>query len=781
MAGYTRNDTSNNIATGNVINAADLDGEFDAIVAAFHASTGHVHDGTAANGAPITRVGPAQEYVGDGTSFSPKTTATYNLGTTSLRWNTAYIATLTLTNALTVANGGTGATTAPNARTNLGLVIGTDVQAYDAELAALAGLTSAADSLPYFTGPGAASLATFTSFGRSLVDDADASAARTTLGLVIGTDVLAYNATSAFGRTLIDDADAATARSTLGLVIGTNVQAYDAELNALAGLASAADSLPYFTGSGTASLATFTSFGRSLIDDADAATARTTLGLVIGTNVQAYDAELAALAGLTSAADALPYFTGSGTAATTTLSSFGRSLIDDADASDARTTLGLVIGTNVQGYDAELAALAGLTSAADALPYFTGSGTAATTTLTSFGRSLIDDANASDARTTLGLVIGTNVQGYDAELNAIAGLTSAADALPYFTGSGTASTTTLTSFGRSLIDDADASAARTTLGIASAGVNLQEFASSGTWTKPSGATFVMVELWGAGGGGGSGARRPTGNFSGGAGGGGGAHVKYMFKASDLTSTVSVTIGAGGAGGAALTEVNDGNPGSVGGSTTFGSYLTAYGGGGGSRGSNSSGAGGTGGGSGGAGNTGSGSSSNRGGVPSSDYFGGLLTVSNVGGGGGGYNSDELGSGNAEWGGGAGGASFIGGGGLSAGSSIFGGAGGGGGGGFNVYPVYYAGGPGGNVNSYIVGGGGAGGSSGGGNGTAGTQNTSRGSGSGGGGGGFGQSQAGGTGGAGGAGGGGGGGGGGSLSGFNSGAGGTGGNGYARIYTW
>jgi hypothetical protein len=109
--GYTRNDTTNNIANGNVISAADLDGEFDAIVASFNETTGHTHDGTVAEGGAVSVVGPVQEYLGDGAAFYPKTTAVYTLGKASNVWANLHLVTLTLSGTATMAtvdiNGGT--------------------------------------------------------------------------------------------------------------------------------------------------------------------------------------------------------------------------------------------------------------------------------------------------------------------------------------------------------------------------------------------------------------------------------------------------------------------------------------------------------------------------------------------------------------------------------------------------------------------------------------------------------------------------------------------------
>lgn len=318
-------------------------------------------------------------------------------------------------------------------------------------------------------------------------------------------DTLRATTPSTFGLSLLDDADAATARSTLGLgtaatSASTAFQSADATLTALAGVTTAADKLIYATGSDTFTTTDFTSTARSLLDDTSTSAMRTTLGLAIGTDVQGYDAQLAAIAGLAPSADTFPYFTGATTATLATVTSFARSLLDDGDAGTARATLGLGTAATsassaFQAADAELSALAGLTSAADALPYFTGAGTAATTTLTSTARSLLDDASTSAMRATLGLVIGTDVQAYDAELAAIAGLTSAADKVPYFTGIGAAAVAdftasgralvavngvadrypyfsgtgvvtlgTITSFARSILDDADAATVRATIG-----------------------------------------------------------------------------------------------------------------------------------------------------------------------------------------------------------------------------------------------------------------------------------------------------------------------------
>lgn len=80
-----------------------------------------------------------------------------------------------------------------------------NMQPKDGLLTAIANLTTSADKLFYATGADAVAMTTLSAKGRELIDDADASAMLTTLGV------------STFIKSLLDDADAATALGTLGI------------------------------------------------------------------------------------------------------------------------------------------------------------------------------------------------------------------------------------------------------------------------------------------------------------------------------------------------------------------------------------------------------------------------------------------------------------------------------------------------------------------------------------------------------------------------------------
>ena len=135
-----------------------------------------------------------------------------------------------ITGTLAVSDGGTGATSASAARTALGLAIGSDVQAFDAQLSDVAGLTP--------------------SNGVFIVGD--------------GSNFVAESG--------------ATARASLGLTIGTNVQAYDADLDNLSGMQSGASAaLAALTSTEVAILdgATVTTAELNLLDGATSATSTT--------------------------------------------------------------------------------------------------------------------------------------------------------------------------------------------------------------------------------------------------------------------------------------------------------------------------------------------------------------------------------------------------------------------------------------------------------------------------------------------------------------------------
>ena len=177
------------------------------------------------------------------------------------------LAASSITGTLAISNGGTGATSASAARTALGLVIGTNVQAFDAQLSDIAGL-SPTDS-----------------------------------NFIVGN-----------GSNFVLESGA-TARASLGVSIGSQVQAYDADLDNLSGCQSG----------GSAALAALTEAEIQILDGATLSTSE--LNVLDG--ITSSTSELNVLDGITSTTTELNLMDGGTSATSTTLAAADRFVCND--------------------------------------------------------------------------------------------------------------------------------------------------------------------------------------------------------------------------------------------------------------------------------------------------------------------------------------------------------------------------------------------------------------------------------------------------------------------
>lgn len=342
MTGYIRQDTLNLISNGTTVDALPLDQEFDALQSTFAAVGGHKHDGTTGEGAPITVVGPLQDLVVSGSSVSPKTDNTLDLGTASLEFKDLYIDGVANIDSLV----------ADTADINSGTIDGTTIGATTPSTGVFTTLTASS-----VTGPltGNAATATKLQTPRNI----------TLSGDVTGSVSFDGSANVTLTSTVLDNSHNHTSSTItdLGNMALQNSDAVSITGGAISGV----------TISGaTVSLSTDLAVADGGTGASTAVNARSNLGLVIGTDVQAYSAALASIAGLTTSANKLPYATASNTYTTTDLSSYGRSLIALSNESAFKAFVNLESDVDFQSYNARLFDISSASWSAGDLMYFNG-------------------------------------------------------------------------------------------------------------------------------------------------------------------------------------------------------------------------------------------------------------------------------------------------------------------------------------------------------------------------------------------------------------------------
>lgn len=133
----------------------------------------------------------------------------------------------------------------------------------------------------------------------------------------------------------------------------------------------------------------------------------------------------------------------------------GAGMTKSGNTLDVGAGTGIAVAADTVGLTGQALALHNL--ATDGIFVRTGAGTVAARSVATSGTGIsVANGNGVAANPTLSL---------SAALSTVGGLTPAADRIAYYTDASTAALTTLTTFGRSLIDDADAAAGRTTLGL----------------------------------------------------------------------------------------------------------------------------------------------------------------------------------------------------------------------------------------------------------------------------------------------------------------------------